>query len=189
MSNQVVNTPKIEAKKLFLQVQEGESFLFDYFFESNRPPDGVKEEDYMEQLKIEYNKLKENKMDFEPRQIYSLIFQKENYPCNRFEIGNNINKKVYICHSDKSIKELTESCKEDESNLIYDYLKNYPIPRVIVHGKDYDRTFLYNYKEPKIDENRYDINLKEMDGKIKEIAQRYLNDGYGSINLLSLVGK
>ena len=28
------------------------------------------------------------------RQIYSLIFQKENYPCNRFEIGNNINKKV-----------------------------------------------------------------------------------------------
>ena len=33
-------------------------------------------------------------MDFKPRQIYSIIFQKEYYPCNRFEIGNNINKKV-----------------------------------------------------------------------------------------------
>ena len=31
-------------------------------------------------------------MDFKPRQIYSIIFQKEYYPCNRFEIGNNINK-------------------------------------------------------------------------------------------------
>ena len=51
-------------------------------------------------------------MDLKPRQIYVLIFQKEYYPCNRFEIGNNINKKVYICHSDKTIKELLESCKE-----------------------------------------------------------------------------
>ena len=25
--------------------------------------------------------------------------------------------------------------------------------------------------------------------KVKEIARRYLNDGYGSINILSLVGK
>ena len=32
MSNRVANTSKIEAKKLFLQVQEGESFLFEYFF-------------------------------------------------------------------------------------------------------------------------------------------------------------
>ena len=29
MSNSVANTPKIEAKELFLQVQEGESFLFE----------------------------------------------------------------------------------------------------------------------------------------------------------------
>ena len=28
-----------------------------------------------------------------------------------------------------------------------------------------------------------------MDKKVKEIARRYLNDGYGSINLLSLIGK
>ena len=58
MSNQVVNTPKIEAKKLFLQVQEGESFLFEYFFESYRPPDGISEEDYMKELNEEYLKLK-----------------------------------------------------------------------------------------------------------------------------------
>ena len=32
MSNRVANTPKIEAKEMFLQVQEGESFLFEYFF-------------------------------------------------------------------------------------------------------------------------------------------------------------
>ena len=58
MSNRVVNTPKIEAKELFLQVQEGESFLFEYFFESYRPPDGIYEEDYMKELNEEYLKLK-----------------------------------------------------------------------------------------------------------------------------------
>ena len=58
MSNRVVNTPKIEAKELFLQVQEGESFLFEYFFESYRPPDGISEEDYMKELREEYLKLK-----------------------------------------------------------------------------------------------------------------------------------
>ena len=58
MSNRVVNIPKIEAKELFLQVQEGESFLFEYFFESYRPPDGISEEDYMKELNEEYLKLK-----------------------------------------------------------------------------------------------------------------------------------
>ena len=47
MSKRVVNTPKIEAEEMFLQVQEGESFLFEYFFESYRPPDHISEEDYM----------------------------------------------------------------------------------------------------------------------------------------------
>ena len=58
MSNRVVDSPEIEAKELFLQVQEGESFLFDYFFESYRPPDHISEEDYMKELKVEYFKLK-----------------------------------------------------------------------------------------------------------------------------------
>ena len=58
MSNRDVYTPKIEAKELFLQVQEGESFLFEYFFESYRPPDGMSEEDYMKELNEEYLKLK-----------------------------------------------------------------------------------------------------------------------------------
>ena len=31
MSNRVVDSPEIEAKKLFSQVIEGESFLFEYF--------------------------------------------------------------------------------------------------------------------------------------------------------------
>ena len=189
MSKRVVNTPVIEAKELWDQVCEGERFLFDYFFELNSPPDGESEENYMKRLKLEYNKLKEPTPQLEPRQIYSLIFQAENYPCNRFEIGNNINKKVYICHSNKPIKEFIESCKEDESNLLHDYFKNYPTPRLIIHGKDYDRTSVYNYKESKIDENKYHIHLKQMDGLIKVLAQRYLNDGYGSINLLTLVGK
>ena len=100
-------------------------------------------------------------MDFKPRQIYSIIFEKEYYPCNRFEIGNNINKKVYICHSDKTIKELLESCKEDESHLIYDYLNSYPSPRIIVHGKDYDMTYRFHYNEPKVDDNRYNLNLEK----------------------------
>ena len=58
MSKRVVNTPKIEAEEMFLQVQEGESFLFEYFFESYRPPDHISEEDYMKELKVEYFKLK-----------------------------------------------------------------------------------------------------------------------------------
>ena len=58
MSNQVVDSPEIEAKELFLQIQEGEEFLFEYFFESFRPPDGISEEDYMKELKSEYWKLK-----------------------------------------------------------------------------------------------------------------------------------
>ena len=106
-------------------------------------------------------------MDFKPRQIYSIIFQKEYYPCNRFEIGNNINKKVYICHSDKSIKELLESCKEDKCHFVYDYLNSYPSPLIIVHGKDYDRTYKYHYKEPEEDNNKYNLNLEEMDKKSK----------------------
>ena len=58
MSKRVVNTPKIEAEEMFLQVQEGESFLFEYFFESYRPPDGISEEDYMKELTEECLKLK-----------------------------------------------------------------------------------------------------------------------------------
>ena len=58
MSNRVAYTPKIKAKELFLQVQEGESFLFEYFFESFRPPDGISEEDYIKELKSEYLRLK-----------------------------------------------------------------------------------------------------------------------------------
>ena len=53
MSNRVVDSPEIEAKELFLQVQEGESFLFEYFFESYRPPVGISEEDYMKELREE----------------------------------------------------------------------------------------------------------------------------------------
>ena len=58
MSNRVVDSPEIEAKELFLQVQEGESFLFEYFFESYRPPDHISEEDYMKELREQYFKLK-----------------------------------------------------------------------------------------------------------------------------------
>ena len=128
-------------------------------------------------------------MDLKPRQIYSIIFQKEYYPCNRFEIGNNINKKVYICRSEKTIKELLESCKEDKSHLVHDYLISYPSPQIIVNGKDYDRTYKYYYKELEEDNNKYNLNLEEMDKEVKELARRYLNDGYGSINIISLVGE
>ena len=128
-------------------------------------------------------------MDFTPRQIYVIIFQKEYYPCNRFEIGNNINKKVYICHSDKRLKDFLVSCKEDKSNLVYEYFNTYPSHRIIVHGNFYDMTYRYYYKESKVDDNRYNINSEEMDKKVKEVARRYLNDGYGSINLQSLIGK
>ena len=65
MSNRVAYSPKIEAKELFTQVQEGESFLF----ESYRPPDGISEEDYMKELKSEYWKLKRE----EARRLLGLV--------------------------------------------------------------------------------------------------------------------
>ena len=43
---------------MFLQIKDGEDFLFEYFFESYRPPDGISEEDYMKELNEEYLKLK-----------------------------------------------------------------------------------------------------------------------------------
>ena len=58
MSNRVVDSPEIEAKKLFSPVIEGESFLFDYFFEGDKPPDHISEEDYKKELKEEYFKLR-----------------------------------------------------------------------------------------------------------------------------------
>ena len=58
MSRRVVNTPVIEAKELWDQVCDGEEFLFEYFFETNKPPDLISEEDYMKELKEEYYKLK-----------------------------------------------------------------------------------------------------------------------------------
>ena len=58
MSNRVVDSPEIEAKKLFSQVIEGERFLFEYFFEGDKPPDHISEEDYMKELKEEYFKLR-----------------------------------------------------------------------------------------------------------------------------------
>ena len=128
-------------------------------------------------------------MAFNLRQIYSIIFEKEYYPRERFEIGNNINKKVYICHSDKRLIDFMLICREDKSNLIYDCFKSYSTPLVIVHGKKYDRTYKFHYNEEEVYDNKYNLDLEEMDKKVKEIARKYLNDGYGSINILSLVGK
>ena len=47
---------KLKQKKMFSQVQEGASFLFEYFFESYRPPDHISEEDYMKKLREDYMK-------------------------------------------------------------------------------------------------------------------------------------
>ena len=60
MSNRVVDTPEIEAKKIFLNITEGEEFLISYVFESNKvPPVKYKtKEDYMRDLNKEYLKLK-----------------------------------------------------------------------------------------------------------------------------------
>ena len=57
MSKRVVNSPEIEAKELFYY-SFNESYLFEYFFEDAIPPDGISEEDYIEELKREYYKLK-----------------------------------------------------------------------------------------------------------------------------------
>ena len=120
------------------------------------------------------------------RQIYSIIFVKEKYPQERFEIGNNINKKVYICHSDKILVDFIFNCREDKSNLLYDCFKSYPFPLVVVHGKKYDRTYTFHYNEDDVYDNKHNLKLEEMDKKVKEIAIKYLNDGYGSINILKV---
>ena len=51
MNNSVADSPKYEAKGIFLQAQEGVEFLFEYFFECHMKPDGISEEDYMKELK------------------------------------------------------------------------------------------------------------------------------------------
>ena len=58
MSNRVADTAEIEAKEIFSNITEGEAFLFEYFFEIKKPPDGVSEEDYMRDLREQYLKLK-----------------------------------------------------------------------------------------------------------------------------------
>ena len=58
MSN-IVDTPEIEARKIFLDVIKGEEFLFDYFFEVDKqPPYGISKEDYMKELKEQYFKIR-----------------------------------------------------------------------------------------------------------------------------------
>ena len=58
MSKRVVDSPKIEAKELFDSSEEGEGYLFECFFDSASPPDGISEDDYLKELKREYYKLK-----------------------------------------------------------------------------------------------------------------------------------
>ena len=57
MSKRVVDSPEIEAKEMFYSSDDND--LFEYFFEDASPPDGVSEDDYLKELKREYNKLKE----------------------------------------------------------------------------------------------------------------------------------
>ena len=107
--------------------------------------------------------------NFTSRQIYVLIFEKENYPCQRFEVGNNINKKIYIFQTDKMLKEILDSCKEDKCHLLYDYLNSYPPPRIIKHGKDYNEISKYHFKED-ID-NRHNLTLEEINKEVVKIAK------------------
>ena len=59
----VVQSADIEARHLLDTIRQYEEWMFEYFFEDSCVPDGVKEEDYMEELLIEYYKLK-NKIDY-----------------------------------------------------------------------------------------------------------------------------
>ena len=54
----VVQSADIEARHLLDTIIDYEGWMFEYFFEDAQPPDGVKEEDYMEQLIIGYNKIR-----------------------------------------------------------------------------------------------------------------------------------
>ena len=115
------------------------------------------------------------------RPIYVLIFQKENYPCERFEVGNNINKKIYILQTDKMLKEFLDSCKEDKCHILYDYLNNYPTPRIIKHGKNYDEISIYHFKEDI--NNRHNLTLEEVINELIKVTHKYLDDNYNVINI------
>lgn len=181
-SKRLLRSAAEEAKDLLFLIKENEGWNFELFFEDVSVPDGVDEQEFMEQLKIEYNKLKDKRVEFESNQIYS-IFQKEPYPCNRFEIGNNYNKLVYICNSTKSLKELINDFREDKNSLLYKYFRDFLSPRVIVHGKDYDRTYIYYYKEKEEENNKYNLDLYDMERKVRKIASQYGRDGYTLLNL------
>ena len=118
---------------------------------------------------------------FPSRQIYVLIFEKEHYPCERFEVGNNINKKAYITQTDKFLKEFLDNCKEDKYHILYDYLNNYPPPRIIKHGKYYDEISIYHLKEDI--NNRHNLTLEEVINELIKVTHKYLDDNYNVINI------
>ena len=124
---------------------------------------------------------------FTSRQIFALIFEKEHYPCQRFEVGNNINKEVYITQTDKFLKEFLVSCKEDKSHTLYDYLNNYSPPRIIEHGKYYDEISMYSFKEDK--DNRHNLTLEEVTNELIKVTHKYLDDNYNVINISEIFKK
>ena len=140
---------------------------------------------YKKIFKINYNFKNLNSIKnyifllYPSRQIFALIFEKERFPCQRFEVGNNINKEVYITISDKTLKEFLGECKEDESHTLYVYLNNYPAPRIIKHGKYYDEISVYSTKEDK--SNRYNFSLKYINKELIKFTQKYLDDNYNLI--------
>ena len=60
---------KLKQKKFFYKFKKEKVFLFEYFFEVNKPPDGISKEDYMKELKSEYWKLKRE----EARRLLGLV--------------------------------------------------------------------------------------------------------------------
>ena len=58
MSKRVVGTPAFEAKNMFYCIRDQHlDIWYDDFFNNASPPEGVTKEEYLEELKREYNKL------------------------------------------------------------------------------------------------------------------------------------
>ena len=127
MSKRVLDSPEIEAKELFDSSEEGERFLFEYFFENASPPDGVTEDDYLEELEREYYKLKRE----EARRFLGL--KKELiYYYYEFPDGQVFEGRIKY----GSLEQRDSVYRNISSSPVYNHLKRFPDEKPKILTKD-----------------------------------------------------
>ena len=112
---------------MFYSSEEGEGFLFDNFFNSASPPDGVSEEDYLNELKREYYKLKIE----EARRLLGLEKEKFYY---YYEFPDGQVFEGRLKHG--SLEQRDSVYRSIKSSPIYNHLQRFPDIKPKILTKD-----------------------------------------------------